>query len=155
MIADYESSDRDFLLGAPRQYALTQNHKHLKEMTAVCGLKKAPIFSPVVADFYSGMTVTVPLFASNISKTAEDIKKVYKEKYTGPIVRYDDTLCNDGFVSSHIMHGTDAMKITVGGNSDRILLIASFDNLGKGASGAAVECMNIILGCEETKGLEI
>ena len=99
--------------------------------------------------------MTVPLFASNIKGTAEDIKAVYKEKYTGPIVSYDDSVVTDGFVSSHLMHGTDAMKISVGGNSERILLIASFDNLGKGASGAAVECMNLVLGENITKGLVI
>ena len=155
MIADYESEDRDTLLGAPRQYGLTQQHKHLKEMQAITGLNVAPIFTPIVADFYSGMTVTVPLFKSQIKGSIEDIKRIYAQKYQGEIVQYVESIEDGGFVSGLKEGKKDGMKITVAGNEDRILLIAAYDNLGKGASGAAVECMNIALGAEKTKGLEL
>ena len=153
MIAEYESDERDPLLSAPRQYGIAQKHKHLPEMTAVCGLLNQPIFSPVVADFYSGMTVTVPLFKAQINGTAEDIKKIYKEKYNGPVVSYKEDFDEDGFVSANRLKGRDGMEISVSGNEDRILLISRYDNLGKGASGAAVECMNIVMGTDKTKGL--
>lgn len=153
MIAEYESDERDPLLSAPRQYGIAQKHKHLPEMTAVCGLQNQPIFSPVVADFYSGMTVTVPLFKAQIKGTAEDIKKIYKEKYNGPVVSYKEDFDESGFVSANRLTGKDGMEISVSGNEDRILLISRYDNLGKGASGAAVECMNIVMGTDKTKGL--
>ena len=153
MIAEYESDERDLLLSAPRQYGIAQKHKHLPEMTAVCGLQNQPIFSPVVADFYSGMTVTVPLFKAQINGTAEDIKKIYKEKYNGPVVSYKEEFDESGFVSANRLTGKDGMEISVSGNEDRILLISRYDNLGKGASGAAVECMNIVMGTDKTKGL--
>ena len=155
MIADYESEDRELLLGAPRQYGLTQRHKHLKEMQAIAGLNTAPIFTPVVADFYSGMTVTVPLFKSQIKGSVEDIKRIYAEKYQGEIVQYVENEDDNGFLSGLKESKKDGMKITVAGNEERILLIAAYDNLGKGASGAAVECMNVALGAEKTKGLEL
>ena len=155
MIAEYESADRDTLLSAPRQYGIAQKHKHLPEMTAVCGLDNAPLFSPIVADFYSGMEVTVPLFKSQINGTVDDIKKVYKEKYNGPVVKYKEDFDEGGFVSANSLTGKDSMEISVSGNEDRILLISRYDNLGKGASGAAVECMNIVMGADKTTGLEL
>ena len=155
MIAEYESTDRDPLLSAPRQYGIAQSHKHLPEMTAVCGLDNAPLFSPIVADFYSGMEVTVPLFKSQINGTVDDIKRVYKEKYNGPVVRYKEEFDEGGFVSANSLTGKDSMEISVSGNEDRILLISRYDNLGKGASGAAVECMNIVMGVDKTTGLEL
>ncbi len=155
MIAEYESEDRDPLLSAPRQYGIAQKHKHLPEMTAVCGLETQPMFSPVVADFYSGMTVTVPLFKAQIKGTAEDIKNVYKEKYNGSVVRYKEEFDEGGFVSANRLTGKDSMEISVSGNEERILLISRYDNLGKGASGAAVECMNIVMGVGKTTGLEL
>ena len=154
MIADYEAEDRDFLLDAPRQYALTQQHKHLKEMKAITGIEKAPIFSPIVSNFYSGMTVTVPIFASDVKGGIEAVKEVYSKKYTGNIVSYVE--CDGaGMISAHALAGKDSMQITVAGNEDRILLIAMYDNLGKGASGAAVECMNYVLGVAPETGLEL
>ena len=155
MIAEYESEERDPLLSAPRQYGIAQKHKHLPEMTAVCGLDNSPAFSPVVADFYSGMTVTVPLFKAQIKGTAEDIKKIYKEKYNGSVVRYKEEFDEGGFVSANRLSGKDSMEISVSGNEERILLISRYDNLGKGASGAAVECMNIVMGVDKTTGLEL
>ena len=154
MIAEYEDENRNRLLDAPRQYALGQQHKHLKEMKAVCGLENAPIFCPIVSDFYSGMTVTVPLFASMLKKGGiEDIKALYKEKYTSEFARYVENVDEGGLLSGLANSEKDGMKIAVAGNEERILLLASYDNLGKGASGAAIECMNIAIGAERTKGL--
>ena len=155
MIAEYESEHKDPLLSAPRQYGIAQSHKHLPEMTAVCGLETQPIFSPIVADFYSGMTVTVTLFKDQVNGTAEDIKKVYKEKYNGSVVKYKENFDENGFISANRLGGKDSMEIAVAGNEERILLISRYDNLGKGASGAAVECMNIVLGIDKTTGLEL
>lgn len=156
MIADYEDDELDYLLGAPRQYGLTQQHKHLKEMKAITGLKEAPIFCPIVSNFYSGMTVTVPIFASDLKRgTIEDIRALYREKYQGPIVSYSEHADEGGFISAHAVSEKDSMVVTVEGNEDRILLIAMYDNLGKGASGAAVECMNYVMGVDPTTGLEL
>lgn len=155
MIAEYEDDNRDALLRAPRQYALAQTHKHLPEMIKICGIENAPVFMPVVGDFYSGMEVTIPLFKSQINGNVEDIKNIYKEKYTGPIVKYTEDFSENGFVSANKLSFNDGMEISVSGNADRILLIARYDNLGKGASGAAIQCMNLVLGTDETKGLDI
>lgn len=156
MIADYEES-KDTLLNAPRQYGLTQTHKHLKEMVKITGIKNAPAFCPVVADFYSGMEVTVPIFKSDLKNgfTLEKIKEVYKNKYNCDLVKFEDELSENGFLSAGVLSGKDSMVISVFGNEDRILLTARYDNLGKGASGAAVECLNIVLGNADTTGLEI
>lgn len=155
MIAEYEADDRDALLGAPRQYGLTQTHKHLKEMQAITGLSSAPIFCPIVADFYSGMAVTVPLFAADLvgGATVDDVRRVYEQKYAGPLVRYAAEDNENGFYSAAAKSGTDGMTVTVAGNDERILLLARYDNLGKGASGAAVECLNLVLGADPTTGL--
>ncbi len=155
MIEDYEE-EPDELLGAPRQYGLTQNHKHLKEMVKITGIENAPVFCPVVGDFYSGMEVTVPIFKNQLKNgfTIDKVKELYKNKYTGPLVTYSDDSENN-FLSAGILSGKDNMIVSVYGNEDRIILVARYDNLGKGASGAAVECLNIVLGNEDTKGLEI
>ena len=124
-------------------------------MQAITGIDNAPVFCPIVADFYSGMTVTVPLFRSQLSCGVEEIKKLYAEKYRGEVVEYVEGIDDNGFVSGLKVGKKDGMKISVAGNEERILLIAAYDNLGKGASGAAIECMNIALGVEKTKGLEL
>ena len=155
MIAQYQDSGRDPLLNAPRQYALTQSHKHLKEMKALCKLDAEPIFCPIVSDFYSGMEVTVPLFASQIKGTMEDIKALYKDYYTGGLIHFDDAADPDGLLSALAYAGRDDMGISVFGNGERILLTARFDNLGKGASGAAIQNMNILLGLPENTGLTV
>ena len=156
MIAEYKEK-KDELLGAPRQYGLTQNHKHLKEMVKISGLKNAPAFCPVVGDFYSGMEVTVPVFKSELKNgfDIEKIKDIYKNKYTGPLVTYCDNLSENGFISAGVLSGKDSMIVSVFGNEERILLTARYDNLGKGASGAAIECLNIVLGNADTNGLEV
>ena len=156
MIAEYENEQRNALLDAPRQYALTQGHKHLKEMQAIGGLENAPVFSPIVSDFYSGMVVTVPLFKEDVNGASmADIANIYKNLYTGPIVTFTENMDENGFISGAGLSGKDSMQVSVLGNDDRMILVARYDNLGKGASGAAVECLNIVLGCEKTLGLEI
>lgn len=157
MIAQYGEEGRDTLLDAPRLYGISQNHKHLPEMQKITGIENAPAFCPVVSDFYSGMQVTVPLFARNLinGKTVQDIKNAYKSKYEGPIVYFAENADEDGFFSAAAFSGKDGMQITVCGNDERILLVARYDNLGKGASGAAIECMNIAMGAKITTGLEL
>ena len=151
MIAEYEAEDRSPLLKAPRQYGLDQQHKHLREMAAVCGLDYAPGFSPIVADFYSGMEVSVQLFNTDI----EEIKSIYKEVYRGPVIKYCEAADEGGFMSAAAFAGRDDMEVTVRGTNDRALLTARFDNLGKGASGAAIQNMNILMGVDETEGLTL
>lgn len=153
MIAEYEAPDRSPLLKGPRQYALTQQHKHLNEMVVLCGLEKAPVFCPIVGDFYSGMEVTVPLLASDIRGHMEDIKALYRNYYETGLVRFEEAADADGMLSAYTYSGRDDMAVSVFGNEDRILLTARFDNLGKGASGAAIQNMNILLGLPEATGL--
>jgi len=157
MIAEYESEERSALFDAPRQYALGQTHKHLKEMKTVTGLDNEPVFCPIVSDFYSGMCVTVPLFKSQLNDgfTSDDIKALYAEKYNSEIVAYVDHVDESGLISGASLSGKDSMNVTVQGNDDRILLIAVYDNLGKGASGAAVECLNFVLGVNKSEGLDL
>ncbi len=153
MIADYENPERNQLLNAPRQYGLSQTHKHLKEMAKISGLDNLPCFMPIVGDFYSGMEVSVPLFKQDLKGTITDIQKVYKNQYNSKIVHYNEEPSEDGFMSANAYSGRDDMEISIMGNEDRILLTARFDNLGKGASGAAIQNMNILLGTDETTGL--
>ncbi len=157
MISQYEEDGRDNVLDSPRQYGLTQNHKHLKEMMKISGIENAPIFCPIVSDFYSGMEVTVPIFKSMLKNdaTIDDIKKIYAEKYNTEIVKYVEEADEDGFLSSNKLSGKDSMEVMVSGNEDRILLVARYDNHGKGASGAALECLNIVLDNEKTANLDI
>lgn len=156
MIADYESDGRSPLLSAPRQYALGQQHKHLREMRAVCSLESEPVFMPFVSDFYSGMQVTVPLFGDMLcGGTAADIVDIYKKKYSDGLVSYRDGGEYGGFLSAAELSTKDNMFVSVFGNDDRILLTAVYDNLGKGASGAALECLNIVMGKEKAYGLKI
>ena len=154
MIAEYEEENKSVLFGAPRQYAIGQQHKHLKEMQAISGIENAPVFSPIVADFYSGMTVTVPLFKCQLQKGGiEQIKELYRAKYNGEIVQYKEAVDESGFVSGAALSGKDSMWISVAGNEERMILLACYDNLGKGASGAAIQSMNMAIGAEKTKGL--
>lgn len=155
MIADYECEERNVLLDYPRQYGISQTHKHLKEMKYVSGLECAPVFSPIVSDFYSGMEVTVPLFAKQLHNgaTIEDVKRVFRDKYNTDIVKFVENCDDNGFLSAGALSGKDSMCITVSGNEERMILVALYDNLGKGASGAAIECMNIVMGESPSKGL--
>ncbi|MBQ2971671.1 MAG: N-acetyl-gamma-glutamyl-phosphate reductase [Ruminococcus sp.] len=155
MIAQYEDDSRDALLNAPRMYGLTQSHKHIPEMVKICELEKSPVFCPVVADFYAGMQVTVPVFKSDLNGTINDIKDIYKSVYRGKVVHFDENADEQGFMSSNAYELKDDMQITVCGNDDRLLLVSRFDNLGKGASGSAIQNMNILIGADECTGLNI
>ena len=146
MIAQYEADEKDELLCAPRVYGITQSHKHLKEMKHVCGIDSVPLFTPIVSDFYSGMLVTVCLAKNDINGTIDDIKNMYAELYTTDIVKYVDKIDEEGFISAAGVAGRDNMLVSVTGNENRIMLAALYDNLGKGASGAAVECLNLVTG---------
>jgi N-acetyl-gamma-glutamyl-phosphate reductase len=160
MIAAYEAEDKTDDLFAPREYALTQQHKHLKEMKAVTGLSRLPLFSPIVDDYYSGMVVTVPLYTdllkgATVKSIREYFADYYKDQKFIQVASEDDAIAASGFISGNQYSGYDGLKIYVTGNDDRILLTSHFDNLGKGASGAAMQCMNIVLGCAEDKGLSL
>lgn len=156
MIAEYNEGKNE-AYSSPRQYALSQNHKHLKEMISVTGLKNTPIFCPIVSNFYSGMLVTVPLFKEQLKNgfSEKDIREIYCDKYDGDMVKYIKNIDENGFIASNFLSGKDNMHLTVSGNGDRILLMAQYDNLGKGASGAAIECMNISMGTDKYTGLII
>lgn len=154
MIAEYESEGRSPELDSPRQYALGQQHKHLPEMQAVCGLSYAPSFQPIVADYYSGMCVTVPLHTRLMRKkmSVKDIQEYFAEYYAGQ--NFVKTVKESkSFLPANPLVGTNNMEIYADGNEERILLASVFDNLGKGASGAAVQCMNILLGMDERTSL--
>lgn len=157
-IAQYEDNNRDKELDSPRLYALTQEHKHLKEMKAVSGLSKAPIFSPIICDYPQGMVVSVPLYIDKMSKkyTPADICEMFKEHYSGSdIVKVRDLGYTTGMIGSNAFADRDDMEIEINGNDDRILITSRFDNLGKGASGAAIQCLNIAMGIDEKTGLNI
>ena len=154
MIAEYENGDRPSAFDAPRLYALSQSHKHLPEIQKVCSLDFAPVFMPIVSDYACGMQVTVPLFTSDLKCSVNEVKEIYKNLYTGKVVYYTEENEN-GFLTSNSLAGRDDMQISVFGNSDRITLVSRFDNLGKGASGAAVQNMNVALGLDETYGLNV
>ena len=155
MIAEYETDSLPPLLQAPRQYALPQLHKHLPEMSVVCGLRHMPVFCPIVGNYYSGMEVTIPLTNEDTDSTPDEIRRVYREYYSSGLVRFVDAPEESGFLSAGALAGRDDMEISVFGQPERMLLVARFDNLGKGASGAALQNMNILMGIDETTGLSI
>ena len=160
-IAVYESEDRPSEFSSGREYALAQQHKHLKEMQAVTGLSRTPLFSPIIDDYYSGMVVSVPFYADMLSKkmTPAELLEYFREYYSGKkfieVARADDETAAGGFLAGNGKSGWDGLKIYVTGNEERIVVSSQFDNLGKGASGAAIQCMNIKLGCDETEGLNL
>ena len=155
MIAEYEDPARNPLLEAPRQYGLTQKHKHLAEMAAISGLSIAPAFAPIVAPFYSGMEVSVFIFRADLNGSPDDVRDCYRKYYAEGLVRVADGDGEGGFLSAGAFFGRDDMEVAVFGNDDRILLVSRFDNLGKGASGAAIQNMNILLGVDERAGLSL
>lgn len=158
-IAEYEAADRNKELDAPREYALTQQHKHLKEMKMITGLSREPLFSPIIADYYSGMVVSVPLYTEYFKshKRLKEIKEYFAEFYKGEkfiqVAENGDGALYDGMLAGNTLSGWDGLKIYITGNDERALLSAQFDNLGKGASGAAIQCLNIMTGYPEEKGL--
>ncbi len=153
MIAEYEAPDMDPLYRAPRQYGLGQAHKHLPEMAKICGLDHAPVFCPIVAPYYAGMEVTVPLTPADTSASIEEIKEVYRAYYQGGLIRFSEGTDESGFLSASAFAGRDDLEVSVYGNEERILLVSRFDNLGKGASGAAIQNMNLVLELDEDTGL--
>jgi len=155
MIAEYENENRSPLLDAPRMYALSGEHKHLKEMRAICDLEKAPVFCPIVAPFYSGMQVTVSLTSENYSGNIKTLCECYSDYYKKGLIHFKENAGEDGFMSAAALSMRDDMQISVCGNEERIMLVSRFDNLGKGASGSAIQNMNILLGLDEGKGLNI
>ena len=161
MIEEYESENRDKELDSPREYALGQTHKHLKEMMKISGLSREPLFSPIVADYYSGMVVTVPLYTYMLNGrvTAQSIHEYFEKYYEGEkfikVMPFGKEADYRGFLGGNGCSGWDGMEIYVTGNDERILISTRFDNLGKGASGAAIQCLNIMLGCDEAKGLNL
>lgn len=160
-IAVYEGDEKPSDFNSGRQYALTQQHKHLKEMQKITGLERTPLFSPIIDDYYSGMVVSVQIYTDMLSKkeSVESLLAYYTEYYKNqPFIKVaaaDDEIAASGFIAGNGMSGWDGLKIYVTGNEDRIVISSQFDNLGKGASGAAIECMNLVLGCDMTKGLNL
>lgn len=161
MITAYEAEEREDALLAPREYALSQAHKHLKEMKKIPGLKREPLFSPIVADYYSGMVVSVPVYTElmNKGRTPQEVWKYLADFYADSrfvrVMPFGAEEASANMLAGNAMSGRDSLRIYVTGNEDRVLLSSQFDNLGKGASGAAIQCLNIALGCEESKGLHL
>lgn len=157
-IAQYEDEGRDTELDSPRIYALSQEHKHLKEMKAISGLSKEPLFSPIICDYPQGMVVSIPLYTSAMSKkySKQDIYEMFSEHYgNSDIVKVRELGYTEGMIASNTFANRDDMEIEINGNDDRIIITSRFDNLGKGASGAAIQCMNIAMGIDEKTGLNI
>ena len=159
-IAVYEGSDKPFEFNSPRQYALSQQHKHLPEMKAVSGLTYTPMFNPMVCDYFSGMVVSVPVQTRMLPKavTAAEVHEMYAKHYSGanmvevmPLMSADEQ--KSFFLASNTLSGQNKLQVFVFGNDEQILLCSRLDNLGKGASGAAVQCLNIMMGIDETTGL--
>lgn len=158
-IAQYEDADRDGELDSPRHYAMGQTHKHLNEMVALCGLTRKPVFSPIICDYPQGMVVTVPLHLDLLrgNQSVESLRTDYDSYYKGEtlvtIRPPDAPTC--GFAGSNNLAGKDCLQIFVNGNEGQVVLTARLDNLGKGASGAAVQNMNLMLGLDEYVGLVV
>lgn len=156
-IAVYESCDRPADFDSPRQYALTQQHKHIPEMTKICGLEYAPTFNPIVCDYFCGMVVSLPLHTRLLTKkySPADIRNALLEYYKNSffVKVMPEGEPEDGFIGANNLAGTNFMEIFVNGNDERLIINSRFDNLGKGASGAAVQCLNIMMGIDEKTGL--
>ena len=159
LIAEYENPERDKKYGAARMYAWGQTHKHLKEMQKITGLDRMPLFAPMTTDYYSGMVVELPLYTDMLAKkmTPEEIRDFFAEYYKGEqfikVMPFGADVEAGGVIFSDGCSGWDGIEIYVTGNEDRVVVATRFDNLGKGASGAAVQCLNIVMGCDENKGL--
>lgn len=159
-IAVYEGEDKPFEYGSPRQYALSQQHKHLPEMQAVSGLKYKPMFNPIICDYFSGMVVSVPIQTRLLGNgvTAKQVQEMYAEHYKDaklvevmPLMSEDEQ--KSFFLASNTLSGQNKIQVFVFGNDEQMLLCSRLDNLGKGASGAAVQCLNIMMGIDEIVGL--
>lgn len=161
LIAAYEEEGRDAKFDSARMYAWGQSHKHLREMKAVTGLDREPLFSPLTTNYHSGMIVQVPLYTDllKVKKSPGEIRDFFARYYEGEkfirVMPFGAEAEAGGALFSDACAGWDGMEIFVTGNDDRIVVATRFDNLGKGASGAAMQCMNIVLGCDEAKGLNV
>jgi N-acetyl-gamma-glutamyl-phosphate reductase len=155
MIAEYEDKSRDTALDSPRVYAVGQSHKHMPEITYVCGLTQPPVFMPILGDYPCGMLVSLPLPPGLLKekRTPAELTDLYRAHYAGqPLMRVlspNPAL----YLAANGLAGSDAMEIFVTGNDERMIVCARFDNLGKGASGAAIQCMNLMLGLPAVTGL--
>lgn len=160
-IAAYADENRPVEFNSGREYALSQQHKHLKEMQKITGIDRVPLFSPIIDDYYSGMVVSVPLYADMLKagSSVASIQQYLADYYAGEqfiqVCPVENEISQSGFLPGNGLSGWDGLKIFVTGNEDRIVVSSQFDNLGKGASGAAIQCMNLVLGCDENKGLNL
>lgn len=165
-IAQYEQDETEanreelFQLASPRLYALNLNHKHLPEMKAHTGLENAPLFNPIIANIYKGMTVNIPLFGRLLAKSAGPrelqavLAKHYADSQFVKVQEYEETVSLDGgFLHARACDNTNRIELFVFGTPEQMLVSARLDNLGKGASGAAVQCLNIMMGIDEATGL--
>ena len=152
LIAEYEAEDRDPRHESHRIYGLTLKHKHLPEMQKICGLEKAPVFSPILGDFYEGMATSVLLPGF----PAEKVWEILNQHYAGQrLVTVAPLGGDESVIYASTLAGKDSMRIIVTGHEEQTIVTALFDNLGKGASGAAIQNMNILLGVDETTGLDV
>ncbi|RKP44322.1 N-acetyl-gamma-glutamyl-phosphate reductase [Trinickia fusca] len=161
MIADYEAATRDAKLDSPRPYALALAHKHLPEMAAHTGLAHAPVFTPIVGSFYKGLAVTTYFSPNQLAKrvTPRDVQALYAEYYAGEafvrVMPFDaEQNLDAGFFDVQANNETNRVDLFVFGNEERFVTVARLDNLGKGASGAAIQCMNLAIGAAEDTGLQ-
>ncbi len=157
-IAQYESEDKPYEFGSPRQYALSQQHKHLPEMQKFAGLTHKPMFNPIICDYHSGMVVSIPIQTRMLEKsiTLAQVSEMFQAHYAdAKLVQVQPMMEEQGsfFLASNTLSGQNKLEIFTFGNDEQILLCARLDNLGKGASGAAVQCLNIMMGIDETTGL--
>ena len=163
MIAQYQASNREPALALPRPYAVRQMHKHLAEITKICGLQRPPVFQPIVCDFYSGMLVSAPLdrewfgavgaAGARAQGGVDFLTNLYREHYAGQKLISVTAPNRESYVNPCILAGLDGMQLFVTGNEERMIAYARFDNLGKGAAGAAIQCMNLRLGLPAETGL--
>lgn len=160
MIAEYEAPRENPALNAPRPYGLALHHKHLPEMKAITGLECAPNFVPIVADYYAGMETMIPLDLKALGLTPDQVAETLAAYYAGAKMISVHPLCegtDGGFLASNKLAGSDRLEIFCLANPEgtQMQLISLFDNLGKGSSGAAVQCMNLMLGLDECAGLAL
>ena len=155
MAEQYKNSNSE-IFKAPRQFNISQNDTVLDEVTMMTGLKQMPVFLPTLANYYSGVHMSIALPASSLQSVgAEDIKWVYAHKYNGSVIRYNRLIEHDSFISAASYMERDSMEVYIIGNEDRIVLGTRYDNLGKGSAATAVECLNIVMGVNHAKGLDL
>ena len=152
LIAEYEDENRDPRHESHRIYGTTLRHKHLPEMKKICGLSKEPVFSPILGDFYEGMATTILLPGFDAKRVGEHLSGHYEGQ---KLVSVAPLGGDESVLYASTFAGKDSMRITVSGHENQTMVTALFDNLGKGASGAAIQNMNILLGVDEATGLDI